>query len=74
MRERLVDELKRRFGMDGHGELVKPVLKNDFALWCGIDSISQDIGFIYKLLIDEKSEDFDISMEVNGDYITHCYY
>ena len=84
MRRNLIEELTTRFAMDGNGKLEKEVKLSDFIVWSGIDWIdyenkgkfnfsdkSQDFAIS---LIDEKDEDFELTIEVKDEFITHCYY
>lgn len=79
MREKLKDELSRRFGMDGNGKMENELSIEEFEAWSGAkleNSKSNEYGTtdFTVILIDEKSEDFEIVLEVDKNKITHCYY
>lgn len=86
--KKLTTELKERFGMDGSGMLEKiewlgrkgtDITVKEFELWANVkleNGQNNEFGTEdFKLiLIDEKAEDFELTLEVSNGVITHCYY
>lgn len=85
---KLTRQLKERFGMDGNGKLEevewlgregKEITVEEFEVWSGAkleNGQSNEHGTEdFKItLIDEKSDDFEMTLEVKNGIITHCYY
>lgn len=82
-------ELVNRFGMDGAGELAETkwlgrdnnskVTVEEFEAWSGAKLTNRKANEYgtedCKVnLIDEKDEDFEMTVEIKDEVITHCYY
>ena len=84
----LKKELVERFGMDGDGVLAKTnwlgrdnsqVTVEEFEAWSGAKlthrkSNEYDSEDCKITLIDEKDDDFEMTVEIKNEVITHCYY
>lgn len=81
-------ELVKRFGMDGAGKLVETnllsrdnskVIVEEFEAWSGA-KLDKRTSNEYNTedckitLIDEKDDDFEMTVEIKDEVITHCYY
>jgi len=86
--EHLKTELEKRFGADGNGKLLKknsfgqdlkPVTVEAFEAWSG-ESLENRKGNEYGtedavvILIDEQGDDFELTLEIEKEIITHSYY
>ena len=81
-------ELVERFGMDGDGVLAttnwtgrnnSKITVEEFEAWSGAklnNRKSNEYGTedCNVTLIDEKCDDFKITVEIKDEVITHCYY
>lgn len=81
-------ELVERFGMDGAGKLSETnwlgrdnskVTVEEFEAWSGA-KLNKRTSNGYNTedckitLIDEKDDDFEMTVEIKDEVITHCYY
>ena len=84
----LKSELVERFGMDGDGKLAptnflgrnnSKVTVEEFEAWSGAklnNRTSNEYGSedCKITLIDEKDDNFEMTVEIKDEIITHCYY
>ena len=86
--KKLTTELKERFGITGNGKLTKvdwsgregtDITVSEFEAWSGAtcnkrQSNEEGTEDCKLTLIDEKNEDFTLTLEIKNEVITHSYY
>ena len=79
IKEKLTKQLVERFGIDGNGKLAEVITVEEFERLSGVklqNGQENEYGGedFYVTLADEDGEDFNLTLEVQNDIITHSYY
>ena len=78
----LKKELTKKFGMDGNGLMEKSVSVKEFEIWSGAtldrrssnEYDSEDCTITLISAPDDGSDELEITLEIENEVITHCYY